>query len=279
MSQITLKNRMLAVVTPYAPDLVAALKTQVPGDSRKWDGAAKTWLVDPQYGPVVQALIRKHLGEQCALPAAPETSAKPELRLMEVRYLGRVKQRQDGTETAYAWVDGGWNAIFAKAVLWAWFGQTNRPGEAATLYQVLGVQADADGAAIKAAWKRLARQWHPDTCREPDAAGQFRAIKDAYDILGDDGKRARYDAGRALEASLRAHVAYDASDPIAALVAASEWAPPLRNGWIMVKGIEKMGRFVAAEILEWQDIVRGDGAVLVASWPMGADKFTEEWVL
>lgn len=278
MSSITAKNGMLAVMTPYDKALVEALKATVPGSDRKWDAANKCWLVDPAHGKTVQQIIRMHLGETVALPVLAAAERKPTMRLLDVRYLGRTKSRGDGTETAYAWVDGGWNAIFPAAVLRAWFGQTQRPGESGTLYAALGVLNTATAAEIKAAWKRLARQWHPDVCREPDAAEQFRTIKAAFDILSDEGARARYDAGLALEASLRAQVGIYADEGLVTLLAASEWAPPLRCGWVLATGIEKLGRFVVAEILEWQDIVRDDGAVLVSSWPQGAEHFSEEWV-
>lgn len=281
MSTITLHNNMLAVTTPYAPLLMAELKTVVPTTARRWDAANKLWLIDLAHGAAVQALIQKHLGERVALPAGA-VSTQPALSVLDLRYLGRVKARLDGSENAFGWVGGDWNAIFPKAALWRWFGQTERPGEAATLYQVLGVQPEAGATEIRTAWKRLAKQWHPDVCREPDAAAQFRAIKDAYEILSDDGKRARYDAGRALEATLRQQYGTsthnDDSGVVAGLLAAQEWVPPLRCGYVMARGQESVGRFVVAEILAWEDIVRADGCTLVTSWPMGAEHFTEAWV-
>ena len=279
-SSITLHGDLLAVRTPYAPDLVAALKLKVPATDRKWDAPTKTWLVHPLYAATVQALIMQFLGEQVVVPQVnTAAAAAPVVRLLDLRYLGRAKLREDGSETAFGWVNGGWNAIFPAAVLKAWFGQQQRPEEAGTLYGVLNVPAHALPADIKAAYRRLARQWHPDVCKEPNAAQQFQAIKHAYDVLGDDGKRARYDAGRALEATLRANKALGADLDVVGLSAASEWAAPLRCGYVMARGVEKLGRFVAAEILAWEDIVRADGATLVSSWPVDAKMFTEAWVL
>jgi hypothetical protein len=272
-------NGMLAFRTPYDPTLVDALKTRVPATDRKWDKGRRVWLVDPAYGRTLQELSQDFYHVQVALPALDTAKPVPGMRSLEVRYLGRVKQRGGDDESAFAWVDGGWNAVFPKVPLQAWFGAENRPGEAATLYQVLGLKRDALAPDIKAAWKRLARQWHPDACREPDAASQFRAIKEAYEILGDAGKRARYDAGLALEASLRRQVSDYVSDELATVLATPEWAPPLRCGYVLVSGIEKLGRFVVAEILDWKDITQDDGAVLVSSWPNGADMFTEAWII
>jgi hypothetical protein len=272
-------NGMLAFRTPYDPVLVDALKLRVPATDRKWDKGRRVWLVDAAHGHTLQELVRDFYHVQVDLPVLDTGAAIVAMRILEVRYLGRVKQRGGDDESAFAWVNGGWNAVFPKAPLQAWFGREDRPGEAATLYQVLGLKRDAPAPDIKAAWKRLARQWHPDGCREPDAASQFRAIKEAYEILGDAGKRARYDVGLALEASLRRQVGDYVSDTFFSVLAAQEWAPPLRCGYVLVSGIEKLGRFIVAEILDWKDITRDDGAVLVSSWPNGADMFTEAWII
>jgi len=45
-----------------------------------------------------------------------------------------------------------------------------------------------------------------------------------------------------------------------------------------VEGIEQLGRFIVQRILAWADIGDGRGHVLITSWPMGADTFTESWV-
>lgn len=276
---ITVVDGMLAFRTPYNPMLVDTLKLAVPATDRKWDKIGKVWLVDPAHGRRLQDLAEDFYGTRPALPPMNTGAATVSIRILEVRYLGRVKQRGGDDESAFAWVDNGWNAVFPKAPLQAWFGSESRPGEAATLYSVLGLKREAAALDVKAAWKRLARQWHPDTCREPDAANQFRAIKEAYEILGDAGKRARYDAGLALEASLRRQMSEYGSAELATVLAMQEWAPPLRCGYVLANGVAKLGRFIVAEILDWQDITRDDGAVLVTSWPNGADMFTEAWIV
>jgi molecular chaperone DnaJ len=61
-------------------------------------------------------------------------------------------------------------------------------------YQLLGVQRGADDAVIKAAYRTLAKEYHPDRhngCSNKEA--QFKAINEAYDILKDPQKRAAYD--------------------------------------------------------------------------------------
>ena len=60
-------------------------------------------------------------------------------------------------------------------------------------YEVLGVSQGADTGEIKTAFRRLARQFHPDVSQEADAEAKFKEINEAYEVLSDDEKRARYD--------------------------------------------------------------------------------------
>jgi len=60
-------------------------------------------------------------------------------------------------------------------------------------YGVLGVERDASAAEIKRAYKRLARKFHPDVSKEPDAEERFKQVGEAYDVLRDTEKRATYD--------------------------------------------------------------------------------------
>lgn len=61
-------------------------------------------------------------------------------------------------------------------------------------YQVLGVPRDADDRAIKDAFRRLARRYHPDTSTAPDAEDRFKEIAEAYGVLSDPARRRDYDA-------------------------------------------------------------------------------------
>ncbi|XVF86425.1 hypothetical protein PTKIN_Ptkin18bG0038900 [Pterospermum kingtungense] len=60
-------------------------------------------------------------------------------------------------------------------------------------YDTLGVTRSASGKEIKAAYRRLARQYHPDVNKEPGATETFKEISAAYEVLSDDKKRALYD--------------------------------------------------------------------------------------
>lgn len=60
-------------------------------------------------------------------------------------------------------------------------------------YKVLGVDENADAAAIKKAYRRLARKYHPDVSKEADAEEQFKKVSEAYEVLHDAERRAEYD--------------------------------------------------------------------------------------
>jgi DnaJ-class molecular chaperone len=63
-------------------------------------------------------------------------------------------------------------------------------------YEILGVQRTADEAALRVAYRKLAKKHHPDVNPDnPDAATRFSEISSAYDLLSDKDKRARFDRG------------------------------------------------------------------------------------
>ncbi len=61
-------------------------------------------------------------------------------------------------------------------------------------YEILGVARDADASAIKSAYRKLARKYHPDVNRTKEAEEKFKDINEAYEVLSDKNKRQRYDS-------------------------------------------------------------------------------------
>src|SRR5438477_11400176 len=63
-------------------------------------------------------------------------------------------------------------------------------------YDVLGVKRDGDLKTIKAAYRKLALQYHPDrNPGDPTAEEKFKEAAEAYEVLSDDAKRRLYDRG------------------------------------------------------------------------------------
>ena len=207
------------------------------------------------------------------------------MRILEVHYLGRTKDHNDGLMSAFAYLNTGfWGAVFPEDVLKKWFeidfepNQPEKPGKVETLYSVLGARHDANSEELRTAFRRMARQWHPDLCRESGAEEMFKKINHANSILSDTRLRARYDAGLSLEATLKqeqqpqynwSSMSQNYTDPYG-------YRSPLRCGQIMVTGAPKAGKFYVDQILEWQDIIKNN-QTLVVSWPMGAKQPLEVW--
>ncbi|WP_019874218.1 molecular chaperone DnaJ [Sporichthya polymorpha] len=67
------------------------------------------------------------------------------------------------------------------------------------LYAVLGLKKGASQAEIKKAYRRLAKELHPDSNKNnPEAEAKFKEVSEAYSVLGDEAKRKEYDEGREL---------------------------------------------------------------------------------
>ena len=94
-------------------------------------------------------------------------------------------------------------------------------------YEILGVSRDASADDIKKAYRKLARDLHPDT--NPAGEERFKEVSEAYDVLSDEAKRREYDEQRSLFGSMRgagggAGVPFDLGARSPAL---AEAAPPL----------------------------------------------------
>src|ERR671935_1811313 len=65
-------------------------------------------------------------------------------------------------------------------------------------YKELGVSSEASADEIKRAYRKLARDLHPDTNSDPSAAERFKAVSEAHSVLSDPAKRKEYDETRRL---------------------------------------------------------------------------------
>ena len=60
-------------------------------------------------------------------------------------------------------------------------------------YKILGVERSVTAEALKTAYRRLARKFHPDVSKEANAEARFKEVQEAYEVLKDPEKRAAYD--------------------------------------------------------------------------------------
>jgi curved DNA-binding protein CbpA len=114
-------------------------------------------------------------------------------------------------------------------------------GPGPDLYQLLGVPREASREEIAQAWRRRARDEHPDA-RPADngAPGRFRALAEAWQVLGDPARRAAYDRALAREGppavrvTVRRPSGSGATAGVTPLVRVA--GPPLRAGPVRVEG-------------------------------------------
>ena len=111
-------------------------------------------------------------------------------------------------------------------------------GPGPDLYQLLGITQGASREEIALAWRRRARAEHPDSRPgDADAPGRFRALAEAYQVLGDPGRRAAYDRALAgerqpvIRVTVRRPAAPGGTRPLARVP-----GPPLRAGPVRVEG-------------------------------------------
>lgn len=278
----------LAFSFPYNPAMVAELKQALRGNAR-WDGSRKCWLVDPAYAEMCADMARVHLGVQVAVPTLPAaTSAAVVARVVLLEYIGRAKPDLSGDAWATGYADGAWSLRFPESVLRAWFEampDDTPPGAATTLYGVLGLRQTSTVDEIRAAYRRLARQWHTDVNHDPDAQEMIRRLNDAKEVLTDDLKRRRYDAGLALEAQTYAQLSRrDRNTQKWSAFASAQadrgmgYRSPLTCGYLAVEGTPKLGQFIVSKITAWADIQDTNGKIMTSFWNRDEKRHEIAWV-
>src|SRR6266508_1663314 len=271
---ITAAGADYAIKFGYNAALLKKLKDAVPESERAWHKTAKAWLISPEEIEKAIQAINQHTGQTIVLPEAKPSAPEVCEKSFLLEYLGATKDRGKRV-SAYGSVNGEWASEFPEDVLRSFFeGRevNQKPDGLQTLYQALCVFESVTPEEIKKAYKRLARQWHPDVCQEDNAAEMFRKINEAYLVLIDPEKKARYDAGLYFERQ-----GHEQDTIRISRYTGYGYRAPLRCGQVTARGTVRLMRFVVTEILNWDDVIR-DGKVMTSTWPKGADTFQILWV-
>lgn len=271
MSEIIFEGNEMIISSPYSQEYVSELKAMVIPSERRFarhhNGYSNVWIVHPKHFKEVKSLVKRIYG-YCDVEGAPPSAGEsgPREVTFTLDYLGTMKERAEGN-SCYGFVNGNWNGLFPQRAIEEWFGlgDLSSPSNAGSLFAVLGVGRNADEAAIKKAYRRGARTWHPDVCQEPDAAEQFKRIKAAYDILSDRILRAKYMAALQFESSSEF-----------GSQAAVLWKPAVKCGRIRAVIQPGLGdKFVVEKIVAWDDQVNEQGLTRVTHWDMDVMDWVE----
>ena len=278
--------------SPYSSTLVERIKSDIPPSGRKpgFNQAGKFthWEVSSAHVAILDKMcldIFREVPEHTGRYLKPE----PKVYTLFVEYMGLIRDRGNEVYSATGWVADGWNATFPAIVLAEWFNfnitvnKPSRPQEKdkRDAYTILGIKRNADSGEIKKAYRRAARTWHPDVCKEEGATQQFQAIQVAYGKIGDPIIKFKYDAWLSLEGDIEAaEKGAKTRDKKPEKLTDSNvvsWRPPVRCGTVRVRAIESMEKYTIEKILAWDDIEK-DGKTMVSSWDMGSEKFKVRWV-
>lgn len=269
------KDGGIAIQSPYNADFVAALKSLVPYASRTW--AKPCWIVSTEYANTLQQLVRDYYGVIIVITESIPGTSLIETKVFSAQYVGTCKDRPfTSGPAALALVDASWSLVLPESVLRAFF-ERNGGGEKESYYDILCIDQNASANDIKAAYRRMARQWHPDVCKESGAEAIFKNINEANAILSDQIRRKKYNAALKYEGDYRRD---DRTTKINNnhMYHQYGYRSPLRCGMIVCEGQYRIGKFIASAILAWSDITDDQGRTMISSWSKDGESVIIEWV-
>jgi hypothetical protein len=264
-------NGAYAVRFRFDRALLDKIKT-LPARERQWDSVNKVWLIAPSSIDRVKQILESHTGQTITLPELAAAQVKTETKQFILQYIGRCKD-QSGQSIAMGLVGDQWLLEFPEKALRDYFGDSGEQLslEPQTYYQVLCVQESVSQADIKKAHRMLARQWHPDVCKETDAAEKFRKIQEAYEALSDPVMRKRYDAGLFYERAQEVRQSRRPFNP-------NSYRSPYLCGLVNVEGQQVLSRFCVSRIISWSDYVNESGQTMVSSWDSSISQVRTMWI-
>lgn len=185
---------------------------------------------------------------------------------------GRIVTSASTLNYASGWVDfgagGGWHIRFSEDVLKRYFGVPEKSFNGDFFAALL------DAKDIHRAYKRLARQFHPDLNRARNATQQFYKLREAYDVLRDPMRAKRYRAGLLFqkETTKESEVLFKVPVSCGDVKVRGDWEES-KWGWVGKDGRTSTKYLNVTELLNWAPRVRSDGLVMVATWSGGTGSF------
>lgn len=278
----------LSINTPFNRDFVYQLKRDIPAGDRAW--VKPDWVVTRRHEQNIIKIIRDVFNEDPHIIDDTAQASTPIIRMIKLEYLGRCKDKFPDEPMASGWVDGNWSVAFRESALRSFFEGTDTTPQAQSTtprddsyYGTLGIPMFSPAEDIKKAYRRMARQWHPDVNKgDPDADEMFKKINTANSVLSDPPKKKKYDfilritvdqlkADSFLEQLKKSASSYSGYDDVYG------YRAPYKCGLLLVEGTITLGRLVVSKIHSWDDIIE-NGKMMVSSWPAGADKFVIQWI-
>lgn len=190
-------------------------------------------------------------------------SIRLELRPLRIFYIASVKNGYANATTKQS-IESfyDWDILFTERSLREWFKDWN--WENLTRYEVLGISSKATDNEVIAAYRKLVRQWHPDVNPDPEAKDKFIYLTETRDLLLNENKRARYDAGLFLQKQTDSEQKF----------LTSTFTPPVKCGIITAKiRYEEGCKPTVEEIHEWKDIIVNNQQT-ISGWDREADNIT-----
>lgn len=280
---ITVKAGCYAIRTPRKdPEFLELLKRHIPTGKRSWDPESFVWLVDPSCLSTLRTIIMQAGYIEPKIPAINAGVVATVQKTFTVEYLGQCKEREGGAITALGMVNGYWSIEIPEDVLKTFFVKSGGSAlitDDQTFYQILCIIERASDQEIKSAYRRLARQWHPDVCAEPEAPAMFRRINEAYELLKDPRARRKYDAGLYFEREAAKKITNPAPKPGRRRFFDNDhYRAPLRCGAVTVEGVQRLNKFTVSRILAWVDATDEAGRVMSSSWSTASKSVVIKWL-
>lgn len=269
----------VGVTVPYNPAWLQDAKSLF--SSLVWN--RPFWIIPSNESALMADLIQKYFRVAVATPE-PYTWPTEQV-IFSIEYIGTTKMHGNvnrvvsGDKYANCYAGDAWQVMISESALIDHFcGNSNgKPN----MFQLIGIDKTADKDEIKRAYRRAARQWHPDMHQDPQdkatAQEMFMNVQKAYEVLSDDTRRKKYIAALALEEMSNTQNAHKARSQ-AALTNKFGYRSPLCCGVLDLYGRWTDGRFIANKINGWKDIINDQGKTLVTYWTFGNKSFTKEWV-